>query len=196
MNIAVAFTGSMPRGPVHSDIVELLKATGRGDRGAFARLYDLTSGRLFAVIRRILPRNEIAEDAMQEAYLKIWQRAATYDAGVASPMAWLATIARNQAIDARRRFAEKVSGASVELDETFAASLPDPLAMAEQTEALRLLAGCLGKLPQDRRELVLLAYYQGFSREELSVRCGRPVTTVKTLLRRSLMLLKECLGGR
>ena len=184
------------RGPVHSELIDLLRKTGVGDRGAFARLYDLTSSRLFAVIRRVLPRTEIAEDALQEAFLKIWQRASSYDSGVASPMAWLATIARNQAIDARRRFSERLSGASDELDENLASALPDPQAMAERSDSLKSLAACLGKLPADRRELVLLAYYQGFSREELSQRFSRPVTTVKTLLRRSLILLKECLDGR
>jgi RNA polymerase sigma-70 factor, ECF subfamily len=183
------------RGPVQSELQDMLRRTAEGDRAEFSRLYDTTSSRLFAVIRRILPRNELAEDALQETYLRIWQRANSYDARVASPMAWLATIARNQAIDSRRRFAERLSGASDELDETHASALPDPLAMAEQNDSLKLLTACLGKLPADRRDMVLLAYYQGFSREELSTRFKRPVTTVKTLLRRSLIMLKECLDG-
>ena len=181
---------------VQDELIDLLDRAGRGDRVAFARIYERTSARLFAVVRRVLPRAELAEDALQEAFVKIWQRSAKYDSSIASPMAWLATIARNQAIDVRRRFAERLSGLSDELDDAVPSGLPSPAALAEISDELRALSHCLGQLPGDRREMILLAYYQGFSREELSTRFSRPVTTVKTLLRRSLIVLKECLDGR
>ena len=97
-----------------------------GDRQAFARLYDLTSPKLFGVILRILPRAEQAEDALQEAFVRIWQKASSFDASIASPMAWMVTIARNQAIDLRRRFAERVSRQSAEPDPNLAADDPIP----------------------------------------------------------------------
>ena len=105
------------------------------------------------------------------------------------------TIARNQAIDLRRRSAEKLSAASGELDETLADASPDPEALAEQAGELRQLKDCMDQLPGERQQMVLLAYRQGFTREELAERFKRPVTTVKTLLRRSLIALKECLDG-
>jgi RNA polymerase sigma-70 factor, ECF subfamily len=77
-----------------------------------------------------------------------------------------------------------------------AGSLPDPLAAAEQSDQLRALSKCLSHLTEDKQEMVLLAYHQGFSRDELAAKFGRPVTTIKTILRRSLMALKECLDGR
>lgn len=182
-------------GIMDSELSQLLSRVAQADRAAFARLYDLVSGRLFGVIGRILPRSELAEDALQETFVRIWQRAQTYDASIASPMAWMATIARNQAIDLRRRAAEKLSAASGELDETMADASPDPERLAEQAGELRQLQDCMGRLPEERQQMVLLAYRQGFSREELAERFKRPVTTVKTLLRRSLIALKECLDG-
>lgn len=183
-------------GLMDSELKSLLARVAEADRAAFSALYDRTAARLFGVISRILPRAELAEDALQEAFMRVWQKASTYDSAIASPMAWLATIARNQAIDHRRRFAERLSASAGEVDATLADSAPRPDALAEQSEDMKRLRRCLEHLPADRQEMVLLAYYQGYSREELSARFKRPVTTVKTLLRRSLIALKECLDGR
>jgi RNA polymerase sigma-70 factor (ECF subfamily) len=182
-------------GIMDSELRQLLAQVAEADKAAFARLYDRVSGRLFGVIGRILPRTELAEDALQETFMRIWQRAKSYDQTVASPMAWMATIARNQAIDLRRRAAEKLSAASSELPETLADLSPDPEALAAQSGELRQLKDCMQRLPEERQQMVLLAYRQGFTREELAERFKRPVTTVKTLLRRSLIALKECLDG-
>jgi RNA polymerase sigma-70 factor, ECF subfamily len=182
-------------GIMDSELRQLLAQVAQSDRAAFARLYDLVSGRLFGIIGRILPRSELAEDALQETFMRIWQRAGTYDERIASPMAWMATVARNQAIDLRRRSAEKLAASSEELDESLADLGPDPEELAGQAGELRQLQDCMKRLPDERQQMVLLAYRQGFSREELAMRFKRPVTTVKTLLRRSLIALKECLDG-
>ncbi len=131
---------------------------------------------------------------MQEAYVRVWRRAGDFDATIASPIAWMTTIARHAAIDAVRRTAERVSAAADELDAEMADRLADPAADTERLAAGSGIATCLEKLEADRRGMVLLAYCYGWSREELASRYGRPVATVKTLLRRSLILLKECLG--
>src|ERR1043165_5341949 len=178
-------------GIMDSELRQLLAQVAEADKAAFARLYDRVSGRLFGVIGRILPRTELAEDALQETFVRIWQRAKTYDETIASPMAWMATIARNQAIDLRRRSAEKLSAAAAELDETLADTSPDPEAPAQHAGDLRPLTDCMGRLPDEPQQMVLLADPQGFTREGLAERFKRPVTTVKTLLRRSLIALKE-----
>lgn len=182
-------------GIMDTDLRQLLAHVARGDRTAFAKLYDVVSGRLFGIIGRILPRAELAEDALQETFMRIWQRASSYDETIASPMAWMATIARNQAIDLKRRSAERLAAAASELDETLADESPDPESLAGQAGDLRRLGECMQGLPNERQQLVLLAYRQGFTREELAERFKRPVTTIKTLLRRSLIALKECLDG-
>lgn len=182
-------------GIMDNDLRQLLAQVARGDRTAFAKLYDVVSGRLFGIIGRILPRAELAEDALQETFMRIWQRASSYDETIASPMAWMATIARNQAIDLKRRSAERLAALASELDETLADESPDPESLAGQAGDLRRLGECMQGLPNERQQLVLLAYRHGFTREELAERFKRPVTTIKTLLRRSLIALKECLDG-
>ena len=170
----------------------LLARIAGGDRLAFGRLYDLTSNRLFAVVRRVLKRQELAEEALQEAFVRVWQKANLYDSTQARPMAWLAAIARNQAIDLRRRSSERV-GEELDTDGvTTAVVLPQ----ADLALELKQLRDCLSRLPENRQDMVLLAYYQGWSREELAAQFRRPVTTVKTLLRRSLIALRECLDGQ
>ncbi len=178
--------------PVDRDLDTLLQKIAGGDRQAFGRLYDLTSPRLFAIIRAVVRKPELAEEALQEAFVRVWQKAWAYDPAKAPAMGWLATIARNQAIDLKRRFAEKLSERSEPEDQRIGFTMPE----AELALEMRKLRECLSRLPVDRQDMVLLAYYQGFSREELSEKFKRPVTTVKTLLRRSLATLKECLDGR
>lgn len=178
--------------PMERELDGLLPLIAGGDRRAFGRLYDLTSNKLFAVVRCVLKKPELAEEALQEAFIKVWQRASSYEAGSLRPMAWLAAIARNQAIDLKRRFAERMSDKALELEE--ADSVP-VMPEAELAMDLTRLKKCLALLPEDRQDMVLLAYYQGWTREELAAQYKRPATTIKTLLRRSLAVLKECLDG-
>lgn len=177
------------------DLAACLEQVATGDRAAFRLLYGRTAPKLLAAVRRILQSGTGAEDAVQEAYVRIWRRAGDFDRTIASPIAWMTTIARHVAIDMRRSVAERVSVASGSLDNDLAERLAadntapgDPLASGR-------LAACLETLDADKRGMVMLAYCYGWSREELSGRFGRPVATVKTVLRRSLMALKECLGG-
>ena len=178
--------------PIDRELDGLLQKIAGGDRLACARMYDMTSARLFAVVRCVVRKPELAEEALQEAFVRVWQKASLYDPGKARPMAWLAAIARNQAIDLKRRFAEKLSEKSDPEDAAAGVVMP----AGELALELRKLRECLARLPEDRQDMVLLAYYQGWSRDELAVQFKRPATTVKTLLRRSLMTLKECLDGR
>ena len=174
-------------------LADLLAQTARQDRAAFAELYAATRAKLFGVTRRILIRGDLAEEALQETYVRIWSHASRYDSGAASAMTWMIAIARNQAIDLRRRANERVAASAVALEDV---TLVAPQASADDSADLRSLRECLGALAENGRDMVLLAYHQGYSREELSRRFNRPVATVKTILRRSLAALKECLDGR
>jgi RNA polymerase sigma-70 factor (ECF subfamily) len=178
------------------ELVALLARVATGDRAAFAVLYQRTGAKLFASVRRILANKAAAEDAVQEAYVRIWRRSGDFNPTIASPIAWMTTIARHAAIDNVRRGAERVSAASGEIDADLADRLADPSASPERMAAGGRLSLCLDGLDPDRRGMVVLAYCYGWSREELARRFDRPVATVKTILRRSLMALKECLGDR
>lgn len=177
-----------------AELVGLLAEIAKGDAGAFERLYGATRAKLYGVLVRILGRPELADEVMQEAYLKIWKSAASFDPAVASPITWMVAIARNRAIDvARKRRDVSVEEAPQALE--FAADIADPLAGRERSEELARLLDCLGRLDPEQRQLVLLAYYNGLSREQLAARIGRPVNTVKTWLRRSILAVRECLGS-
>lgn len=174
------------------ELTTLLVRIANGDKAAFGRLYDLTSSRLFAVARSLLRRPEMAEEALQETFVRIWQKASYYDPAMAQPMAWLATITRNQAITLRRKSAERETSNLDDVDPQVGQIMPE----AELAMEFKRLRDCLGRLPEDRQDMILLAYYQGWSRDELAQQFKRPVATIKTLLRRSLVVLRECLDGR
>jgi len=175
------------------DLAILLARVATRDRAAFAALYRATSAKLYGVVSRILPGGE-ASEVLQEAYVKVWERAGDFDAAKGSPLAWMATIARNRALDEARR-ARPLS--LEDMPEGFepATETEDPLAGRERTEAYAALMRCLAGLEPEKREMILAAYYRGASREALAARYQAPVGTVKTWLRRSLAQLKDCLSS-
>jgi RNA polymerase sigma-70 factor (ECF subfamily) len=176
-----------------AELVWLLAAVAKGDEAAFERLYTATRAKLFGVVLRILRRQDLAEEVIQEVYIKIWNSAGQFNPGVASPITWMASIARNRAIDVVRKKGET----SIEEEPSamdVAADTPDPLARREMTEELRRLLECVGQLEPERQKLVLLAYYNGWSREQLATKFEKPVNTVKTWLRRSMLDIRACLG--
>ncbi len=177
-----------------SELMRLLVRVAARDAQAFATLYRLTHAKIHGVVVRILRRDDAAGEALQDAYVRIWEHAAEYDPSKGSPLAWMATIARNRALDEVRR----VRPVSLEdMPEGFepAAEEIDPLAARESSEQLRALIDCLKGLDEEKRRMVLLAYYHGLSRDALARRFDKPVATVKTWLRRSLLQLRECLGS-
>lgn len=177
-----------------SDLSGLLSRVAAGDEAAFATLYRLTSARLNGVVARILPGKDAAAEALQDAYVRIWRRAADFDPAKGSPLGWMATIARNRALDEVRR----VRPLSLDdMPENFEpeAEAVDPLASREASEGLAALIDCLKGLDDERRAMLMLAYYHGASREALAKRFDRPVPTIKTWLRRGLAELRKCLGS-
>ncbi|MGJ4943006.1 sigma-70 family RNA polymerase sigma factor [Bradyrhizobium sp. HKCCYLS1011] len=176
-----------------AELVWLLAAVARGDEAAFERLYTATRAKLYGVVLRILRRQDLAEEVVQETYVKVWHSAAQFNPAVSSPITWMAAIARNRAIDLVRKRGELSLEEAPDAMEV-AAETPDPLARREMSEELRRLLECVGQLEPDRQKLVLLAYYNGWSREQLAAKFGAPVNTVKTWLRRSMMDIRACLG--
>ena len=175
------------------DLADLLRRTAKGDRAAFAALYRATSPKLYGLVSRILPSGEAGE-ALQEAYVKIWERASDFDAAKGSPLAWMATVARNKALDTAR----KTRPVSLEdMGEGFevVAETEHPLASRDRSEGYAKLMRCLQGLAPERREMILLAYYRGASREAIARKYEAPVGSVKTWLRRSLADLKDCMSS-
>ena len=176
------------------DLAQLLGRVAARDAAAFATLYRATHAVLYGVVARILTRGDASGEALQEAYVRIWEKAGEFDLAKGSPLAWMATIARNRALDEVRRIRPT---SLEEMPEGFepAAETVDPLAGRARSERLAALLACLGALDADKREAVLLAYYRGCSREDLARRFDRPVPTIKTWLRRGLAQLRDCLSS-
>ncbi|HVU42200.1 MAG: sigma-70 family RNA polymerase sigma factor [Xanthobacteraceae bacterium] len=176
-----------------AELVWLLAAVAKGDQAAFERLYGATRAKLYGVLLRILGKPELADDVMQETYVKVWKMAGKFDPTIASPITWMVAIARNRAIDIVRKRPDVSVEDSPEAMGV-AADAPPPLARREMTEELRRLLSCLGKLDPEKQRIVLLAYYSGWSREQLAQKLDIPVNTIKTWLRRSLLEIRECMG--
>jgi RNA polymerase sigma-70 factor, ECF subfamily len=176
-----------------AELIWLLASVAKGDEAAFERLYAATRAKLFGVVLRILRRQDLAEEVVQEAYVKIWNSAGQFNPSLASPITWMVSIARNRAIDVvRKRSEASIEDEPVALE--VASDIPDPLARREMTEELKRILECIGQLDPERQKLVLLAYYNGWSREQLSEKFNTPLNTVKTWLRRSMIEIRGCLG--
>lgn len=184
---------SIPMLPTPQHLAELIGRVAQRDRAAFAEVYRATSAKLFGIIVRILVRRDVAEEILQDVYVTVWERAGDFDPSRASPITWLSTIARNRALDSVRRrqmvsIEDTPSALETPSDE------PHPLVGLELSDDLARLWRCLEGLESEKREIVILAYMKGESREALGQRFGRPVPTIKTWLHRSLKQLRDCLG--
>ncbi|HEU4969781.1 sigma-70 family RNA polymerase sigma factor [Sphingomonas sp.] len=173
-------------------LVAVLGAVAAGDRRAFHELYQRTSAKLYGVCCRILGEGQDAEDALQEAYANVWRRADRFDASRASPITWLAAIARNAAID-RLRMRGTRSTAPIEDAYDIADTAPLADALVEQASDARRLHGCLGELGSGEAALIRTAFLEGASYPELAARAGEPLGTIKSRIRRALIKLRECL---
>jgi RNA polymerase sigma-70 factor (ECF subfamily) len=171
----------------------MLVRVSQGDRLAFEEIYRRTSVKLFGVCLRILPIRQEAEEALQEAYLSVWQRAGSFDADRGSAMTWLITLTRNRAID-RLRARGKVATAPVEL----ADAVPDPdldaASLIEASQDERRLAHCMNTLDGGDAGLIRTAFFDGSTYADLAARAGAPLGTIKSRIRRALLKLRECLS--
>ncbi len=175
------------------EIADLIGRCALRDRQAFRDLYQRTSAKLFGVTLRILRDRSEAEEALQEVYVKIWQRADRFQAGGFSPISWLVAIARNHALDMLR--ARRTASEDIDVALEVADTAPDPEQAAASSGERARIDDCLGQLDPQRAEAVRGAYLDGYSYEELASRHAVPLNTMRTWLRRSLMKLRECLSG-
>jgi RNA polymerase sigma factor (sigma-70 family) len=176
----------------NAELAALLQAVARKDRAAFQALYERTAPKLFAIVLRILRERAPAEDVLQDVFLRVWQNAAGFSVEAGSAMGWLIAIARNRAIDHLRTKKLMPLAGTDDAADPYAEIAAIGDREAEMND-LAVLRHCLGELEESARSCVLLAYYEGYSREELAKRFDRPVNTIKTWLFRALGALKSCL---
>jgi RNA polymerase sigma-70 factor (ECF subfamily) len=186
------FPGPDPEGVTAQNRWRVAGALARAaadDRSAFRDLYALTSRLVFGIVLAIVRKREIAEEVTQDAYLCIWRRAASYDPAKGNPLAWIAAIARNRAIDRLR--AEQTRGFVTADDEL--PEIDDGIDHAGRTVESMTVRRLLAGLRPEHRQALLLAYFRGYTNTELAAVLGVPVGTVKSWLRRGLIALKEAL---
>ena len=176
--------------------VELLRAIAGGDEQALASLYDRYRLILFSLVLRILHSRDEAEDVLQELFLQVWKRASDFDEARGRPFTWLVTLARSRAIDrlrslnARERTATEAARAVG--PESFSDAVDDAIRSQESVVVRRALA----ELPEEQRDALMLAYFEGLTQTEIATRLGAPLGTVKTRMRSGMMKLRELLRGK
>lgn len=166
------------------NIEALLADMAGGNERAFRLLYEALANWVYAIAFRILRDPQIAEDAVQETFVKLWRTAGRYDVERGSAKAWIGIIARNCALDmGRRRLPASETGEnSLELLEAVAVEPPDPK-----------LGKCLSQLPDDQAKAIIAMYTYGFSHSELSEQLDLPLGTIKSWVRRGTQALKVCM---
>ena len=188
---------------------QLLGATARGDAKAFKSLYDETSPRLLAVALTMMRDSGLAEDVLQDAFVQVWHRASDFHADRGSVLTWLTTIVRYRAIDLLRKLRRdgssgrtnpfNVDPADIDFLQQHDAggdddgTQPGPLACAISREENSRLRDCIDRLSNDQQQSVALAFFRGFTHQELADCLVEPLGTIKSRLRRSLSRLKDCL---
>lgn len=176
------------------DAQELLLRVARGDEAAFGQLYDVVSGSVFGLVRRVVRDQAQSEEVFQEVMLEVWRTASRFDPDRGKAMTWILTMSHRRAVD-RVRSAQ----ASANRDERVAAmdvATPFDEVVEQVTERLeqRKVRRCLKFLTELQRESVVMAYYQGYSYPEVASLLGIPLGTVKTRMRDGLIRLRDCLG--
>ena len=176
-----------------NELALALVQAGQGDRSAFRTVYEATSAKLFGVCLRILPDRQTAEDVLQDTYVTVWRKAASFDATRASPITWLVTIARNRAIDRLRSAAPMKNAAPVEEAHDLADDGPLASEVVEQVDEAARLNGCLETLEDRARGVIRTAFFEGATYDELAKRENVPLGTMKSWIRRGLLRLRSCL---
>jgi RNA polymerase sigma-70 factor (ECF subfamily) len=169
-----------------------LRRVAIGDRAAFGEVYRRSSAKLFGVCLRILPGRAEAEEALQEAYLSVWQRAASFDETRGSAMTWLIALARNRAID-RLRAGGKIQVSPIDLAAGVADDAADAFSVLAADGEERRLAVCMAALEAGDARFIRSAFAEGSTYAELATRAGMPLGTVKSRIRRALLKLRDCL---
>lgn len=176
-----------------SDLV-LLRAAAGGDSGAFMALYDRHSRFAFGLAYRVLGEASIAEEAVQDAFMQVWNRAATFeDRGDANVRGWLLTIVHHRAIDAHRRVArhsDRTTTLDDRLDLRAIGGTWEDVSARLTAEEMR---EALDDLPEDQRRAIELAYFGGLTQREIADRESMPLGTVKGRMRLGLNKLRTLL---
>ena len=170
-----------------------LNRVARGDKSALHLVYDMTSAKLFGVCLRILGDRSEAEDVLQDVYLTVWRKAASYKESVASPITWLVAIARNLSIDRLRASGAARTTLPIEAAADIADANLSAVERLEISEDQARLKDCLQELDERQSAAIRAAFLDGSTYEELAKKASVPLGTMKSWIRRGLLKLRACL---
>ena len=175
---------------------EMIERIGRGDQSAFSALYDRLSRPLYSLALRMLGDAGDAQDALQDVFLQIWSRAATYNPEQSTVFSWTMLLTRSRVIDrlrARKRRLRVVDGATGDenADVADASTMESAADTADKNDEAARVRSVLNNLPSEQREAIELAFFGDLTHHEIAARLGEPLGTIKARIRRGLLKLRE-----
>ena len=184
--------GATPGAGPGGGLAGLIRQVARGDTDAFDAVYDQVAATVFGIVRRVIRDPAQSEEVTQDVLLEVWRSAAKFDPGRGSAAAWVTTLAHRRAVDRVRSVQKeadrerRIAAAAVPYDE-----VAEAVEASLERERVRR---CLGSLTELQRESVTLAYYGGYTYNQVASLLGVPGGTIKTRMRDALIRLRDCLG--
>ncbi len=173
---------------------ELLAGVAAGDQRAFAQFYDRHAPRVLGLLVRTLRHRVDAEDVLQETFWHVWRNAAQYDPRRATPEVWLFLIARSRSLDFLRLRRRTTAGATAPSTAPASASATDPLQIVVRDETGQRVREAMGRLPEEQRSALCLAFYGGWTHEQVAAHQSIPLGTAKTRIWLGMKRLRTLLG--
>lgn len=177
---------------------DLLQRAGRGDLRAFDQLYDRMAPRLFGLLRQMLHDEREAEDTLQDGFVLLWERAATFDSDRSKAFTWAMMLFRHKAIDRMRMLGRRnrlVDSATLEQTTLTASAQAGVDDEVHSNERGVVVGEALNELPKDQRQLIEFAFLKGLTHHVIAESLGMPLGTVKSNIRRGLLRLRDLLKG-
>lgn len=180
---------------INEKVESCLQGCAQGNHHDFKKLYDLTSANLFSISLRILNDRALAEDCLQQVFIKVWNHADSYDTSKARGRTWLNSITRNQALDILRRNKHSAKHVTDETLKYVEDEGPGQEQQVSHWQDSQKLHRCLAEMPEQQRICLELAYFEGLTHQSLSERIDTSLGTVKTWIRRGLARLQICMSS-
>lgn len=189
----LAMNGAATSSPIgdRAELARLLQRVAANDRASLKLLYERTSPKLYGVCLRVVGNEADAQDVLQDVYVTVWRKAGQFDRAKASAITWLAVLARNKAIDLLR--SRRARAGDLEAAEEMADTSPSAFEIVEKADDAARLAHCLDALDERARTTIRQAFFEGATYSVLADQAGVPLPTMKSVIRRGLLRLRECL---
>jgi RNA polymerase sigma-70 factor (ECF subfamily) len=178
---------------IETQQADLLRRIAAQDSAALSEFYDQTAASLFSFALRMLNNAHDAEEVIQDAFMQIWNKAPSFDPDIGLAFSWSVSIVRNRCID-RLRSRQRRSRVMVETDDGEAVEPQVQAFVAEHplaTEELQAVRVALGTLPEDQKQAIELAFFDGLSHHEIADALSQPLGTVKARIRRGMLKLRD-----